>query len=474
MAKLVLVNSGTQYEFGTHEPLHLLCLAAYVHEAGHKVAIADEIAGEDVIAKIDKLKPDFVGREGSTPVIQRAYKVADWCRSKGIKVILGGVHVTTMTDEALKHGDYVVKGEGEDALVKILNGEAEPGIVTGKVVYKLDELPRINRDLVSMKYYQKGKDRTPGNHLHFVPPNKKLSSIFATRGCSFDCIFCHNNWRGLPVRINSAKRIIEEMKELEDKYGTEYVFFMDDDLLFLKPRMREFCELYKKEGLKILWGCQSKVTTFSDGDIDKNREYLRLLKEAGCRQVTFGFEAGSDRVLAMLKNERATLEQGRLAARLVKESGILSCGSFMIGNPGETEEEIQVTKKFILENDLDGFGVSITTPFPGTKLWEMCEEKGVIPKEIDWEKFSLNDLTWELSDIPMERMREIHKEFLNLVMQRNPGMAPRNVIRVAMQHPVKAMRRAFRNPKDLMVIMDRMINKNQVEVQVNTPVNKSE
>ncbi len=452
MAKLVLVNPGKDYEYGVHEPLNLLTLAAYVQKHGHKVAIADQLAGEDVLKKIKGLKPDFVGITGTTAVISDAYEIAEWCRRNGLKTILGGVHVSVMPEEALQYADYVVKGEGEDALVKILEGRAEKGIVTGKVITDLDELPKINRDMINVKYYQKGKDRTPGTHLHFVPPNTRLNSVLFTRGCPFNCIFCHNSWRGLRVRFNSAQRMIEEFKELERKYKTQAVFFMDDDLLCHKPRIKEFCRLYKKEKLRIIWGCQARVSTI-------DREILKYLREANCKQITFGLESGCQRVLSMLKNDTTTVEQNRRAIKLVKEAGILACGSFMIGSPTETEEEIMQTKKFILENDLDGVGVSITTPFPGTKLWEMCREKGLIPDKIDWRNFNLNKLTFGLTDISQKRMEEIRNEFEKIILEKNPGLSPRNILNVAIRHPSKAVRRLLENPGAVPVILKRMLKK---------------
>lgn len=452
MTKLVLVNAGLSYEYGIHEPLNLLVLAAYAKKFGHDVVIADQIAGENIFKKIKKINPDFVGITATTAVIKDAYKIADWCRENKFKTILGGVHVSVLSEEGLKHADYVVKNEGEDALIKILEGKAEKGILTGNPIMNLDSLPKIDRDLINIKHYQKGKDRNPGTHLHFVPPNTKLNSILATRGCPYNCIFCHNSWRGLPVRMNSAERIIEEMKELEDKYGTEAIFFMDDDFLINKKRTTEFCELYKKENLNIIWGCQARVSS-------RGLELLKELKEANCKQITFGIESGNQRILSLLKNDTTTIKQNKEAIKKVKEAGILACGSFMIGNPSETEEEIKETKRFILENDLDGFGISITTPFPGTKLWAMCQEKGIIPKEIDWKNFNLNKLTFALNDISPQRMEEIHKEFLNLVLERNPGMAPRNVLRAALKHPSKAIKRLIKDPESIKTLLKRVMKR---------------
>ena len=453
MAKLVLVNAGKNYEYGLLEPLNLLSLAAYAKKFGHQVAIADQLAGENIYKKIKELNPDFVGITATTAVISDAYETADWCRKEGYKVILGGVHVSVMPEEALEHGDFVVIGEGENALIKIIEGKTKERIVSGKVIENLDSLPKINRDLLDMKYYQGGKDRNPGSHLHFVPPNTKLSGILATRGCPFNCIFCHNSWRGLPVRMNSAKHIIEEMKELETKYGTQAVFFMDDDFLMSRKRVKEFCKLYKKAGLKITWGCQARVTAVDD-------EILKEIKDANCKQIMFGFESGNQRILSIVKNNTTTIEQNKRAIRLVKKAGILACGNFMIGNPTETEEEIADTKRFILENKLDGFGITISTAFPGTKLWKMCEEKGIIPKKIDWREFNTSNSTFNLSCVSYERLQEIWNDFLNLALKNNPQAAPKNILKVAIKHPGKAIRRLIENPRAGLVILKRILKKN--------------
>jgi radical SAM superfamily enzyme YgiQ (UPF0313 family) len=170
MAKLVLVNAGKNYEYGVHEPLHLLGLAAYAKKFGHEVAIVDQIAGDPVFKKIKKLNPDFVGITATTAVIQDAYEIADWCKEEGYKTILGGVHVTLMPEEALKHADFVVKGEGEDALIRILNKKAKAGIVIGTFIKDIDKLPKINRSLINVEHYQRAKERNPGSHLHHQIP----------------------------------------------------------------------------------------------------------------------------------------------------------------------------------------------------------------------------------------------------------------------------------------------------------------
>jgi anaerobic magnesium-protoporphyrin IX monomethyl ester cyclase len=454
MAKLVLVNPGKDQSYGVHEPLHLLTLAAYAKKFGHDVIIADQIAGDDVFKKISEFNPNFVGITGTTAVIADAYEIADWCKSKGYKTIMGGVHVTVMPEEALEHSDYVVCGEGEDALVKILSGEAKEGIVTGEIIKDLDIIPLIDRNLVNIRYYQRN-DRTPGTQaLQFASPNTRINAVLFSRGCPYRCIYCHNSWRGLPLRSNSPAYMINELKELENKYNTKAVYIIDDDFLFSRSRVLEFCKRYREAELKMAWCCQARVTSVDE-------EILKAIKEVNCKQISYGFESGSQRILGLLKNNMTTVEKNKIAVKLTKEVGISVTGTFMIGNPTETEEDIEMTKKFILENELDGFGVSILTPYPGTKLWEMCEEKGVIPKgaKIDWGKFNYYNLTFSLCDVPRGKIEKYRKELMNLALIKNKNLSSKYILKYVINNPVQTIKKLFLNPQIISTLIKQFLKK---------------
>jgi radical SAM superfamily enzyme YgiQ (UPF0313 family) len=452
MTKLVLVNAGKEQHLAMWEPQNLLILAAYAKKFGHEVIIADQSTGENIFKKIKTFNPDFVGITGTTAVIFESYKIGDWCRKEGFKVIMGGVHVTVMPDEGIKHADYVVVGEGEDALVKILSGKAQPGIVKGEFIKNIDELPKIDRDLIDMKFYSSAMDRVPGSTAWFVGPGTKICSILATRGCPYNCIYCHNSWRGLPVRMRSARSIIDEMKELKTKYGIKAIFFMDDDFLVSKQRIFEFCKLYKEEGIDIVWQCGARVTAVDP-------EILEAIKSANCKQISYGLESGSPRILGILKNNRTTVEQNAAAIKMAKEAGLFATGTFMIGNPTETEEDIEMTKKFIIDNNVDEFAVSIATPFPGTKMWEMCKEKGVIPDEIDWSKFNYRKLTVMLCDVPPERIDYWFKEFSKMIELKHPNMRPKRALMAAIKNPIKAIEVLFKRPEVVAIIIKRIFAK---------------
>jgi anaerobic magnesium-protoporphyrin IX monomethyl ester cyclase len=384
---IALVNPGKNPEFATSEPLNIEYLAGYLEKNNFEVKIIDELVGQNVKKEINKFSPDIVGITSTTPVVLDAYRIADMCREKGILTVMGGVHVTALPEEALQHSDIVVKGEGESAMLDIINKEIKSGVISYPNIHNLDEIAMPARNLVDMDYYL----RVTGNYfLHHTSPKTKTGAIITSRGCTNRCIFCHNSWRQIPLRFHSAERVVEEIKFLIENYGVEALFFMDDNLLLNKPRFKRICDLMKEEKIDITFACNSRTDTV-------DYETLQVAKAAGCREVSFGFESGSQRILNVL-NKGTTVSQNKKAIQLCKKVGIMATGSFMIGNPTETAKDIRLTQAFIKENPLDFAGICITTPFPGTKLWEWCEQHNLIPEKVDWSKFAVSKLSIPCND----------------------------------------------------------------------------
>ncbi len=381
MKRVALINPGKFADFGIHEPLSLGYIAAYLEKNGVTVIIIDQLAGDDFKETIAAFRPDVVGITGTTPLINDSYEIADYCRSKKVITVMGGVHVTTFPKEATRHCDIVVVGEGEKAMLDIAKGTINSGIIEYPFPENLDEIPPPARHLMKMDYYLRTKDRIAGTHLFFVPPFSKVAALMTSRGCPYKCVFCHNSWRRAPLRFHSPAHVIDEIKTLYNQYGVNAVFFFDDDLFANKSRLKEICRLIRHENLPIIWGCQGRSDDISE-------EILLTVREAGCRQINFGLESGSQRILNLLKNSTVSIEQNKRAIDLCKKMGVLTWGTFMIGNPGETMEDIRLTRNFIRKSNLDGAMVHITTPFPGTKLWSYYEEKNLIPPDLRWEDFT--------------------------------------------------------------------------------------
>jgi len=441
--KVALVNPGRGRRWTISEPLNLGYIASYLEQSNIEVRIIDQLAGQDVRKEIDSYGPDIVGITAVTPLAPIAYKIADMCRQKGILTVMGGVHASVMPEEALTHADIVVVGEGETAMLDIINRGVKSGIVSHPYLKNIDELPPPARHLMRQDFYLNilDKIRDLMAFLPFVPPSTKVATLLTSRGCPFQCIFCHNSWRQTPVRFHSAQRVISEIKHLKEAYGVEALFFMDDNMLANKPRLEEICRIMIEEGLDITWGCNTSSHYI-------NPRTAQMIWEAGCREVDFGWESGSQRILDVL-NKPITVERNREAIKICKEAGMLVTGTFMIGNPTETIEDIKLTQQFIKEheNDIDTYGVCITTPYPGTKLWDWCNEQGLIPKSFNWSHFNQGDL--KVSACETISARELRRIYLEIFGAKQVGFSralrrglwhPKESITWVLQHPLVAAR----------------------------------
>jgi radical SAM superfamily enzyme YgiQ (UPF0313 family) len=250
---------------------------------------------------------------------------------------------------------------------------------------------------------------------------KRSTHIMSSRGCPYNCVFCSSfaiNRRRL--RTYSAEYVISEVEHLIKKYKIGALFFQDDDFYVDKERAKKICELMIERGIneKLVWSIQMRANWLNPSEI----ENLNLLKKAGCIQVEFGFESGSPRILDFLKKNTTTVDQNHQAIKLCKQAGLRVFGNFMIGTVGETREDLEMTKKFILQHnkDLDSMGIFITTPYPKTELWDICEKKGLL-KGLKWKdlKMDVTQSPRSFSDIfSKEELMEIYKEFTSLSIER--------------------------------------------------------
>lgn len=434
--KVALVNPGRGKRWTVSEPLNLGYIASYLEQNDIEVKIIDQLAGQDVKKEISAYGPDIVGITATTPLAPVAYKIADMCRGKGILTVMGGVHASVMPEEALTHADIVVVGEGETAMLDIINNGIRSGIVSHPYIKDIDELPSPARHLMRQDFYLRKLDALGEilAFLHFFPPSTKVATLLTSRGCPFRCIFCHNSWRQTPVRFHSAERVLSEIRELKEIYGVEAIFFMDDNILANKPRLEKICRMIIEEKLDIAWGCNASSHY-------ANPRIAQMIREAGCREVVFGWESGSQRILNVLE-KRTTVERNREAIRICKQAGLVVTGTFMIGNPTETIQDIKLTQQFIKDNDIDMHAVCITTPYPGTKLWDWCNEQGLIPRSFSWSHFNQNDLKVSACDtIPAKELRKLYLETFGA-----KGVRPSRVWKRGLWHPKESITWVLQHP----------------------------
>jgi radical SAM superfamily enzyme YgiQ (UPF0313 family) len=387
---------------GNLPPLGVAYLAAYAREKGYTVGLIDAVVDDYTVAslvhKVLEIKPRVVGISALTPNYFRALRFAKELRKKNkdIMIILGGPHATIMPIECMKTRcfDMLVYGEGELTIVEVLscfkknNWDKDKfledyealGSING-VVYRdsdrnikitaqreriadLDELPMPAWDLLPMHKYLPMANQYK---------RKPVANLIVIRGCPFNCSFCSSSqFFGRKVRSMSPGRVMELIVHLKKKYGAKEISFWDDMLTINKPWLHKLCDLMIKARLNMTWTCLARVDSV-------DYELLAHMKKAGCWNIFFGFESGSQELLDNI-GKGITIEQIEKANALCKKIGIEVRASFMLALPGETPELGRKTIEFAKKLNSDYTQFSITTPYPGTRLYAEAKKYGSLKK----------------------------------------------------------------------------------------------
>lgn len=220
--------------------------------------------------------------------------------------------------------------------------------------------------------------------------------MIATRGCPGRCTFCYTGIFGKKIRTRSAGKLLEEIKLLQKDYGIKEISFYDDTFTAFRENVVSFCAGIIREKIDISWSCMSRVD-FVD------REILRLMGQAGCHQIGYGLESASEEIL---NNIQKPLSQAlaKETVKLTQQAGIDVRAMFMLGNPGETEQTLRQTINFALEIDPDLVIFNITTPFPGTQMYNWAKDNGYLP-DTDWGSFDLANAVMRLPTVSAGQIR---------------------------------------------------------------------
>lgn len=398
--------------------LGLAYIASVLEKNGHEVQYLDCTAEQISLESVpDKLKsfnvPNYVGITATTQLFPNAIEVAKSCKKIfNCKVVMGGVHPSVMPEETLSYDciDYVVRDEGEMTMLELISN-TNIHEITG-LSYKQNNkiIHQPNRDLI------KNLDTFPAPAYHLLPMSRYRPAIgsykrlpamimFATRGCSGRCTYCHRTFYG-KVRKRAAHKMIEEIKLLQEKYGIKEISFYDDTFTLFKSNILEFCKTIKEEGIDITWSCFSRVDSIDE-------RLLMAMKEAGCHLILFGVESADEQILKNIKKD-IKLDDVRRAVQLCRKNGIECRCSFMLGNPGETEETMKKTIAFAIDLDPDEVQFNITTLYPGTEMFNWADSQGFI-KTKDWSCYGMSDVVWELPNLKPEVVQKYyhmaHKKF---------------------------------------------------------------
>jgi len=417
---------------GEH-PLGLLYLSSVLKKAGHETDLfhltpykTEQIIGKGLLStshmlkKVETFKPDIVGFSVSS---SEYLLCLDWARKIkdkfDIPIIFGGPHPTVDPLGTLseKHVDMICVGEGEEALVELLNAIENGKNITKikniwvkknghiyrntlrPLIENIDALPYPDRDLIEIEYLN----------------NKWNGASFMTsRGCPFQCSYCINHFlqklyknKGSYVRYRNVRNVIDEIKYVIEKYKIEKLTFIDETFSFNKKHIIELCKIYEKEvGLPFV--CQTRANV-----VDK--KIFLALKNAGCEIVHIGIESGNEFIRNSVMNRNMNEESILNAFKLAKEVGLRTSAYNMVGLPYETESMIWDTIKLNREAKPDETLCTILSPFKGTELEKVCRENKWIKNDISESYYT--EMTHEIPTISCEDVisyQQLFQLYINL------------------------------------------------------------
>lgn len=390
-------------EKGSTSPLGLISIATYVREkAGFNnmkildVAV-DNVIEKMLIAKLKLSKPDAVGISAFTYKYNSAILLAIEIKERfDVPVFIGGSHISLIPESLAPVFDFGVIGEGEQTMLEILDvleGKKELREVDGVVYHEnnklkvtktrtliepLDNIPIPDRDFASKDYFLPVKS--------FDGRNLVEGNMLTSRGCPYRCPFCASSRFWKTLRMHSVERVVDEVTYLKEKYEVNCINVWDDFFTLSKKRVRGIVEGLKREHLTddVEFRVQVRANTFDD-------EMASLLRTMNVKNLNFGFESGSPRMLKLIKKD-VTIEQIEDVVIRGKRYGMTVTGSLMFGIPSETIEDMKLTLKLIDYMHRHGVGCVwfyVATPYPATQFWDYAESKGRVFNNMDWDLLDL-------------------------------------------------------------------------------------
>jgi radical SAM superfamily enzyme YgiQ (UPF0313 family) len=352
----------------------LLAVAASIPRDQYEVVLTDEN-----IEPIDfDLKADLVGISAMTSYVNRGYEIADKFRQKGVPVVMGGVHVSFMPDEALRHCDAVVIGEVELVIGRLLD-DLKDGAMRG--IYKSDVLhPMVG---VPMPRYD------------LLKKNRYVNRTFVqtSRGCHQGCTFCAEPlMNGLKFRYRPIDEVVREMENC----GERVISINDADFFGTPDRPKELMRALK--GRKLQW--QAGVTS----KLAQDDSMLELAAESGCTMLSIGFESITRATLTSVHKHVNRPENFAALVEKLHSYGIMVFGLFMFGFDGDDTSVFDETVNFNKAADYDACAYSTLTPYPGTLTWyELKKENRIV--SFDWTMYDQGHVVYQPAQMQPDELR---------------------------------------------------------------------
>lgn len=393
-------------------------IGAYLRAHGHEVDFyrADlDTTTDAVVAEVVRRAPDVLGLSLTTRQWLRGRELVAAIRAVlDVPVVAGGLHPTFSPQEVLACDgfDYACLGEGETAMLDLVEALAAGGSTAGianmwqrgaghpglrQPFEPLDDMPFLARDLL---------DEKPG-----------VIHMTTQRGCPFPCTYCaarmYNQLykdTGEYGRRRTHDNVLAELHQLQDAGVLSYVIFLDDTFTINHPWVREFCRRYRDE-LAVPFSLHARVETVKPA-------MLAELASAGCQQITYGVESGSERIRREVMRRPVTNDRFREVFQWTRDAGIAVTANYMLGIPGETRDDLAATVELASELDVLDFGYFVFYPYPGTQLFHECKARGYLPDDYLTRPANHRESILDLPGLSRDDVAEFYDRFTDLRRRR--------------------------------------------------------
>lgn len=362
-------------KYSLFPPLGLATLAAYCSEE-------DEVEIQDQHVETLNIEdtPDLVLIQVYITNAYRAYAIADNYRKRGIYVLLGGLHVTSLPIEAAAHADTIFIGPGESTFPQFLKDFRNkcPKKIYNSSIRTLNGIPPVRRDLIKRNRY--------------LVPN----SIVVTRGCPHHCNFCYKDAFFEGGKSFYTQTVDDALAEIEKLPG-RHLYFLDDHLLGNAKFATELFEGMK--GMNRVFQAAATVDSVLRGDL------IEKAAEAGLRSLFVGFETLSPANLRQSNKKQNLQKDYSMAVNRLHDLGIMINGSFVFGLDDDDKDVFKRTVDWGVSNSITTSTYHILTPYPGTNLFKDMEKENRILTR-NWDKYDTRNVVYKTANLDPEELKE--------------------------------------------------------------------
>lgn len=398
-------------------------LASALMRRGHEVDIIDcnreHLGFSRLMERLCSVSFDVIGIQVYSCDLAAARNTISIVKESrpGTRVIIGGPHPTALPEHALRSlgADFAIAGEALYSLPKFIDlldsGEesrfSEVGGLAwhnGSAIRKNEQDYIKNADDLGIPSWDLMDPRTyPPAPFGAFARAFPTAPFIVSRGCAFNCTFCAGKiMTGPGFRYRSMDKVMEEIALLRDQYGVKELHLIDDNFTSKKAYVEEFCRQVSTLDPPLSWSCPNGIRLDA-----LDRPLVAMMKEAGCYSVLVGIESGTQRILDHMR-KRVTLDKIREKVDLLVDAGIKVTGSFIIGYPEETLDDIRRTIRFAKSLRIQRADFNCFVPHPGTPIYRELKKQGELEDE-NWDLFLPYSVPYSPPGIPRKKLKRMHK-----------------------------------------------------------------